>query len=250
MVLATDAAAAKRMAVVWGPRLADPFFVSSPSLILSQLGDWAMSGALMRHVPITIEIAAAGFILGTVLGAAAGLACATVPALSRALVPLVTMGNSLPKLAFAPLLIGWFGLGMAPKLVLAAAVVFFFIFFGVYSGIRSIDRTILANARLMGAGWIDLLRHLYAPAGLSWVIAGLRLGLAYAFAAVIIGEYLGGNRGLGFLINYGKEMLDLTQVFAGLVVVVLIVGVLDSGLRHLERRGNRWRSALQQDIRT
>jgi NitT/TauT family transport system permease protein len=154
---------------------------------------------------------------------------------------LATVGNALPKLAFAPLLIAWFGFGMSSKVALAASVVFFFIFFGVFSGVRSGSGVIVANARVMGGrGWA-MLWHVHLPSAFSWIMAGTRLAVAYAFAAAVVGEYLGSDSGLGYLIMYGKEMLDMTAVFAGLSIVMLIVGLADWLLRRAMAAGSAWR---------
>jgi NitT/TauT family transport system permease protein len=115
--------------------------------------------------------------------------------------------------------------------VLAASVVFFFIFFKVYSGIRSGSGLLVANAGILGGGGLALLWHVHLPQAISWIVAGLRLAVGYAFAAAVIGEYLGSDSGLGYLIVCGREMLDTTQVFAGLTVV--IVGCLDVVLRRI-----------------
>jgi NitT/TauT family transport system permease protein len=240
--------------VLWEalPRLGfvDPFFTSSPSLVAGQLWLWISSGVLAAHIAITASEALIGFSIGVLTGAAVGIACGLYEPISRALFPLIAVGNSLPKLAFAPLLIGWFGFGPSSKVALAAAVVFFFIFFAVYSGIRTIDQTIVANARILGGSGWSMLRQIYIPSAFSWIVAGVRLGLAYAFAAAVIGEYLGGNQGLGFLIVYGKEMLSMTDMFAGLAVVVTIVGLLDTGLRRLDAYNARWRMGHgEQEIR-
>lgn len=229
----------------------DPFFTSSPSRIAELLWKWIASGALAKHIAITASEALAGFAIGVVFGTAVGIACGLFEPVSRAIFPMIAVGNSLPKLAFAPLLIGWFGFGPSSKVALAAAVVFFFIFFAVYSGIRTMDRTVVANARVLGGSGWAMLRHIYLPSALSWIVAGVRLGLAYAFAAAIIGEYFGGNQGLGFLIVFGKEMLSMTDMFAGLVVVGIIVGLLDTGLRRLEAYNSRWRlDDGGQEVRT
>lgn len=243
--------AAQRLALLAGliaawemlPRLglADEFFISRPSLVAARLGEWIGTGELFLHFAVTAEEAVLGFLVGTGLGAALGLACGLMPGLSRALVPLMTVLNSLPKLAFAPLLIAWFGFGVSSKVALAAAVVFVFIFFGVYSGIRTSDGVLVANARVLGGRGVSLLRHVYLPSAVSWIIASLRLAVGYAFAAAVVGEYLGSSHGLGYLIVYGKEMLNMTDVFAGLVVVMAIVAVLDAGLRRIARSSEHWR---------
>lgn len=222
---------------VWelAPRagLVDEFFTSRPTLIAAKLAEWVAGGELFGHFAATAEEALIGFAIGTVLGGTLGLACGVLPGLARALVPLMTIINALPKLAFAPLLIAWFGFGTSSKVVLAAAVVSIFVFFGVYSGIRSSDRVLLANARVLGGRGLDLVRHVYLPSALNWIVASLRLAIAYAFAAAVIGEYLGASQGLGFLIVYGKEMLNMTEVFAGLAVVMFVVAILDSALCRL-----------------
>lgn len=213
--------------------LADPFFVSSPALVLDRIGEWIASGELATNIWVTLREAMLGLLAGSVLGAGFGLLCGLNAAASRALVPLMTVGNSLPRLAFAPLLIAWFGFGLSSKVVLAASVVFFFMFFGIYSGIRSGSGLLVANARILGGRGLALLWHVHLPQAFGWIVAGLRLAVGYAFAAAVIGEYLGADSGLGFLIVYGKEMLDMTQVFAGLAVVMIIVGCLDVVLRRV-----------------
>jgi NitT/TauT family transport system permease protein len=213
--------------------LADPFFISSPLQVLDRIGEWIASGELAMNIWITVQEALLGLVIGSVLGAAFGLFCGLKDAASRALLPLMTVGNSLPRLAFAPLLIAWFGFGLSSKVVLAASVVFFFIFFGVYSGIRSGSGLLVANARILGGRGLALLWHVHLPQAFGWIIAGLRLAVGYAFAAAVIGEYLGSDSGLGYLIVYGKEMLDMTQVFAGLTIVMVIVGGLDVVLRRV-----------------
>jgi NitT/TauT family transport system permease protein len=223
--------------------LADPFFISSPTAIAAKVWEWIADGELVQAAAITTLEAALGLAYGCVLGAAFGLACALHAPTSRALLPLLTVGNSLPRLAFAPLLIAWFGFGLSSKVVLAASVVFFFIFFGVYSGIRSASGLLTANARVLGGRGLALLWHVHLPQALGWIITSLRMAVGYAFAAAVIGEYFGSDSGLGYLIVYGKEMLDMTQVFAGLAVVMVIVGVLDMGLRHAARAGMGWRGA-------
>ncbi len=221
--------------------LADPFFISSPAQVADQIWQWGAGGDLLGHILTTSGEALAGLLIGAVFGAGFGLLCGLHPAAQKALLPLMTVSNALPRLAFAPLLIAWFGFGPSSKIALSASVVFFFIFFGVYSGLRSGSRLLVANARVMGGRGAALLWHVHLPKAFLWIVASLRLAVGYAFAAAVIGEYLGADRGLGYLIVYGKEMLDMTQVFAGMTVVVTIVGVLDVGLRRLARAGSRWR---------
>jgi NitT/TauT family transport system permease protein len=218
----------------------DAFFISRPSLVIARITEWAVSGELWFHIAVTAQEAILGFIIGVVLGASFGILCGLEKNVSKAFVPIASVFNSLPKLAFAPLLIAWFGFGMSSKVALAAAVVFFFVFFGVYSGIQAGDRLIVANARILGGKSWGLLRHVYAPSAVGWIVASLRLGISYAFAAAVIGEYLGSSHGLGYLIIYGKSMLDMTDIFAALVIIVAIVATLDVVLRKVGDNSARW----------
>jgi NitT/TauT family transport system permease protein len=229
--------------------LVDPFFTSCPSDIVLRLADWLATGKLAEDLLASTEEAAAGFVIGSLLGMAAGLLCGLVRPAAGSLVPLLTIGNALPKLAFAPLLIAWFGFGMSSKIALAAGVVFFFVFFGVYGGLRNSDPLVLANARMLGGGGWNLLRHVYLPSAIGWIVASLRLGVSYAFAAAVVAEYLGADRGLGFAIVYGKNMLDMTDVFAGLAVITALVGVADMALRRAADRLLPYRGVVAAEVR-
>ena len=223
----------------------DPFFMSQPTLILARLQEMAVSGELLRHFIATMEEAVIGFTLGVTLGVSAGLWCALNDRVSAALVPIATAGNALPLLAFAPLFVTWFGFGIASKVALATVVVFFFVFFGVYSGVRSGDQVVVSNARLMGGRGLGMLRHVYLPSALGWIMASMRLGVAYCMAAVVVGEYLGAHQGVGYIIVYGMNMLNMTDVFAGIVVVTIIVATLDFAVRGIAARGASWRQDLE-----
>ena len=116
----------------------DPFFFSRPSLIWAEFLEMLDNGTLALHLSVTAKEAGLGLLLGSVLGTLTGLALGVHPRLSRAVMPLMTGLNGLPKLALGPLLIIWFGIGLKSKVVMSALMVFFIFAFNLFSGVRSV----------------------------------------------------------------------------------------------------------------
>src|SRR3546814_1668927 len=108
----------------------------------------------------------------------------------------------------------WFGLGIWSKVALAVTLVFFIVFFNVYQGVREVSPTLLDNARMLGAGRRQLLRHVYLPSATSWVFSSLHTSVGLAFAGAVVGEYLGSASGAGYLILQAEGTFDVNTVFA------------------------------------
>ena len=123
------------------------FFFSRPSLLWQEFVDMVSSGLLARHLSTTGQEAGLGLLFGGVLGTLAGLGLGISPRVSRALMPLMTGLNGLPKLALGPLFIIWFGLGLQSKVLISALMVFFIFAFNLYSGVRSVDPALVAALR-------------------------------------------------------------------------------------------------------
>jgi len=146
----------------------------------------------------------------------------------------------MPRAVLYPLVVIWFGLGLASKIALAVTLVFFVMFFNVYRGITEVDVDFVDNMRLHGAGGLELVRHVYLPATLLWIFAALRLGISLSLVGVVIGEFLGATRGVGWIVSYQLNMFRSREVMAGVVVLVVFVAVLDGALRLIQRRYSRW----------
>ncbi len=101
----------------------------------------------------------------------------------------------MPRVILAPIFAVWFGLGIASKVALGFTLVFFIVFFNVYQGVKEVSPTVLANARMLGAGRNQLLRHVYLPSATSWVFSSLHTSVGLAFVGAVVGEYLGSSRG-------------------------------------------------------
>jgi NitT/TauT family transport system permease protein len=147
----------------------------------------------------------------------------------------------IPKYALVPLFILWFGIDDAPKLWLVGLLVFYVVFIAVFAGIRSVDRGLIDMARVAGAGEAAIAREVIWNSLLPFFFASLKIALPRAVSAAIIGEFLVGNEGLGYLIEHSRQNLDTVGVFAGIVVATALVLAINALLVTVDRRVNAWR---------
>ncbi|MGH2790795.1 MAG: ABC transporter permease [Actinomycetota bacterium] len=230
--------------------LIDPFFVSKPSDVIDQIGEWIASGYIWTHLAITMQEALLAFAIGVFLGVVVGFLFARVPFLARLFEPYVHMLNALPRVVLAPVLLLWFGLGIWSKVALGVTIVFFIVFFNTYRGVREVDPVLIHNARMLGASERQLLRHVFIPSALTWIFSSLHTSVGFAIVGAVVGEYLGSSRGIGYVISQAEGVFDTTAVFAGMIVLMLVVLVVDYVVNRIERRLLRWKpdetgSALQ-----
>lgn len=223
-----------------GP-LIDPFFVSEPSAVFAKLRDWIIRGELFAHLGITLYATVLGFVIGSVTGFATGFVFGRYERIGAIFDPYITAIYCLPKIALAPLFIMWFGIGIESKIAMAAVIVFFLVFLNTYSGVRDVNPIHIHGTRIMGAGEWQLLINVIAPSAAAWVLTGLKVSVPYALIGAVVGEFMSSNRGMGFMIAQSSAMFDTAGVFAGLVVLALVGGIINEGLKRLERHVLRWR---------
>jgi len=135
----------------------------------------------------------------------------------------------------APIFALWFGLGIWSKVWLGVTLVFFIVFFNVYQGVREVPQVVLANARMLGMNERQLLRHVYWPAALAWVFSSLHTSVGFAVVGAVVGEYLGSAAGLGYLIHQAEGVFDVTGVFAGMVILMGFVMLIDGIVTLVEK---------------
>ncbi|OXM74365.1 MULTISPECIES: ABC transporter permease [Amycolatopsis] len=230
--------------VLWqiaADRWIDSTFTSKPSDIVRRLGEWSADGTLWTNTWITVQEIVYGFLLGAVTGAIAGFVLASLNLLYRVLDPFMMALYSIPKVALAPLFIVWFGIGMHMKVLLAAATVFFLVFLNTAAGVREVDRGLVDAVRLMGGNRRDIARKVVLPASMTGVLTGLKVAIPYALIGAVIGELVASNRGLGYLINDAAAQFDTAGVFATLVVLSVVAGLLNVLVGLIGRRVNRWK---------
>lgn len=222
----------------------DRFFFPPPSAIARLIGRWAATGDIYRHLGITFAEALLAFLIGTVLGIGVGLWLALTPTLLRVLDPFIKASNAIPRIVLAPIFTLWLGLGIASKVALGVTLVFFLAFFNTYQGVREVNPIILANARMLGASWGHLVRHVYLPSAAGWIVSSLRSSVGFAVVGAVVGEYMGASVGLGYLIAQAEGLFDTTAVFAGMTLLVIFVLALDAGISVIERRLLVWRPSV------
>jgi NitT/TauT family transport system permease protein len=245
------------------PDLLDPYFVSKPSeifdnfLILSCIksklgtfngllnGDFAKCLARNQNnlwvaTAVTLKNTFFGFLTGVVSGFAAGLILGRSDRLSAVFQPFITAVNSIPRIALAPIIVLAFGIGDMSKVVTSWIVVVFLVFFNTFEGARSIDEGFIHVARLLGASEWQITRTVVIPSTMAWVFASLSPAISFALIGVIVGEFIGAERGIGRLIIESEARGEASGMMVAVIVLMLVGVVLTALIRRLQAYLLRW----------
>jgi NitT/TauT family transport system permease protein len=228
--------------------LFDPFYVGSPVGVAKVLVADLADPRFWNDLRVTGTEMTLGYLIGGLSGIALGVLFARWRLAADIFDPFFAGLNSLPRIALAPLLVIWFGIDMASKVVLAATLVFFLTFFTTLSGIRSVDPALVDVARLVGANDRQIFRYVMLPGAAAWVINGLKMSLPYALIGVIVGEFLVASSGLGYRLNFYSTSYNTNGTFAMLLVMMALMMALNAAMGLLERRALRWRATLPTTI--
>lgn len=227
----------------WG--IVDKFFFGQPSGIAQRLVDLFRQGtefgSFYANIWTTIQEALAGFALGAVTGVVFGVALGQSRFLADVLGPYIKMVNAIPRIVLGSIFIVAFGIGVLPKILLAAVLVFFIVFFNAFQGVREVDRNILANTKVLGASQLQIIRHVTVPSALTWIIASLHSAFGFAIVGALVGEVLGAQSGLGLVIKTAQNNFDPNGVFATMLVISVIVLGAEWLIGKLEHRLLSWR---------
>ncbi|MEV7377809.1 ABC transporter permease [Streptomyces sp. NBC_01456] len=227
----------------WG--IVDPFFFGQPSGIWQRLIDLfqhgTQFGSFYSNIWTTIQEALVGFAVGSLTGIVFGVALGQSRYLSDVLGPYIKMVNAIPRIVLGSIFIVAFGIGVTPKILLAAVLVFFIVFFNAFQGVREVDRNVLANVRVLGASRMQITRHVIVPSALTWIIASLHSAFGFAIVGALVGEVLGAQSGLGLVIKTAQNNFDPNGVFATMLVIAVIVLGAEWLIGKLEHRLLAWR---------
>jgi NitT/TauT family transport system permease protein len=224
----------------WAGRAFDSTWTSLPSLIAVRLVEWTGT-ILALHLGITLAEIGIGMVLGVSGGMVLGLLLGQSLVLGTVFRPIVVGLYSVPIVTLAPLLILWFGLDMAPKIVLVSISSFFLLFFSTFSGVKAIDRDLILGLRQMGATPGELFRKLAMPGAMPWIVSGIKIAVPYSIAAAVTGELLAARLGMGALLSTAAAQFDMTGLYTALFVLMLVGIAASSAVEALEGRLLRWR---------
>ena len=233
-------------------KLIDPFFFSSPWLIVLRLQEWVFEGTsegpLWFHLWVTMEESLLGFFSGSIAGIIAGIALGRNKMLADVFSIYIKVINSIPRVVLAPIFIMIFGLGLTSKVALSFVMVFFVVFSNAFQGVVEADRNLLANAQILGAkGW-QLTRSVVIPSAMSWIFASLHVSFGFAIVGAIVGEFVGARYGIGLLINVAKGSFDAAGMYAAIVIIMVVALAAEYAMTRVENRLAKWRPAPLQEL--
>ena len=223
--------------IVWAVRL-PPFLVPAPSALIGVIA--SEGGLIGRHLLATLSEAVAGLAVAIPIGLGiAGLMHGSRAA-REILYPHLVLAQAIPLIALAPLVLVWFGMGMFAKMLIVAFVCFFPISVNTYEGFRAVDRGYHELLVSLGATRWQRYRHLYLPAVLPNVFAGLKIAATYCVLGAVVGEWLGGVRGMGIYMTRALQSFRNDRLFAAILVVMLTSVLLFKGIDRLGNRLTPW----------
>ena len=247
-------------------------WISTPVLLIVIVGAWKLStvifnvsrfvlpppedvaltlGQLVRdpdvwlvHARITLVETVVGFLIALVTGVLAGAVLGRLFWLERAVRPVVVALQVIPKVALIPLFVIWFGFGITSKIVIAAILAFFPIMLNVLLGVRSVEPGHREVMKSLDASRWQTFKSLDFHSTLPYVFAGMEVGIVFALIGAIVGEYLGGNEGLGYMVVVSLNALDAPQLFAVIVLLAALGSVLFFAVNGIKRLMIPWHDSV------
>jgi NitT/TauT family transport system permease protein len=218
-----------------------PQWVSSPWLVTKQLYDWSLSGVLAANASLTMLAAVLGFLIGGVPGLLLPFFLRKRPFLAAVLDPFIVIGYGLPKVAFIPLFIVWFGIGIWSKVALVASVSFFLVFFSTMEGVRAVDPQLIRMAKVSGARESQILRTIVLPSVIPFIFQAIHVTLPLSIGGAAIAELISSNRGLGYLVQFSAGNFEITGALAAVVALAILVALVNILIDSIQRRLLAWK---------
>lgn len=198
----------------------EKYIMPAPSDIIKAL--YENFGAMMPHIIATLFESVVGFGIAILLALILAIIMDLLPMVKKAIYPVFIISQTVPVIALAPLFIIWFGFGALPKIIVVVIVCFFPIVISISDGLEGVDKDLINHFKLMGASKLKRFFHLKLPYGIINFFSGLRIAATYSIMGAVIGEWLGGDKGLGVYMTRARSTYALDKMFAAIVVIVLM----------------------------
>ncbi|SUZ55165.1 uncharacterized protein METZ01_LOCUS8019 [marine metagenome] len=204
-----------------------PLILPNPYDVFMRLVSYFINGRVWPHLFMTTQEILAGFVLGSVLGIGFGTLVSESDIARKVIMPYIIVTQALPKFALAPMLVIWFGFGMAPKVIIAALIAFFPLVENTYMGLTTTPQPQLELFRALRASRITTLLKLRIPHAVPAIFSGFRVALMLSLVGAVVAEYVGANQGLGALIIVSQGTLDTELMFVAFVILTVLGLCLD-----------------------
>ena len=218
------------------------FILPSPLDVGTRFARTLADGSLLRHTSVTLVEVLLGLLTGTAAATVLGYLLAKSRLFERILAPYLVASQAVPVVAIAPLLVIWFGPGIFSKVLICALIVFFPVLVNTVVGVRAVPSALRDLMRSLRATRWQTLRHLEIPAALPVFLGGLRIGAALSVIGAVVGEFIGADKGLGFLINVGRGQYDTALVFVAIFALILLALALYGIVAWLEGYLLKWQA--------
>jgi len=218
-----------------------PFILPTPALVWSRFWQVLWDGSIFRNILVTLGEVLVGLIIGVSVATTLGYLLAKSPVVERLLSPYVIASQSIPIVAIAPLLVIWFGPGLFSKVLICALIVFFPVLVNTVVGLRAVPEDLHDLMRSLQATRWQTFHLLEVPSALPVFLGGLRIGATLSVIGAVVGEFIGADRGLGFMINRARGQYDTALVFVTVFTLVLMAMSLYGIVVLLERRLLSWK---------
>lgn len=222
------------------------FILPSPGQVWTRFLRALTDGSLLLNTAVTLEEILLGLLAGTIFATALGYLLAKSRLFERLLAPYLVATQAIPIVAIAPLLVIWFGPGMFSKVLICGLIVFFPVLVNTVVGVRAVPKALHDLMGSLRATRWQILRHLELPAALPILLGGLRIGATLSVIGAVVGELVGADKGLGFLINVARGQYDTALVFVTVFTLVVMALGLYGIVSFLESKLLVWQETLER----
>ena len=216
-------------------KIIDPYFFSNPTTIVNTAYIAATQGSLYVDIGYTSASTIVGFLIGVTAGAVLGLSTWWSQVYGRVSEPYLVTFNAIPKLALAPILIILLGIGFQSKVALAVALTIVPAALAAYGGVKSVDKDLETLLSSLGASRFQVFAKVVVPWTMPWIVSSLRVNIGLALAGAIVGEFIASRYGVGRMILYAGQIMDINLVWVGVVVLSILALVMYMAVTTAER---------------